>query len=45
MGNKDKGKRETKKPSKKQSKVAPTRKREDFNQVTARIVRENTEKP
>jgi hypothetical protein len=44
MGNKDKGKRETKKPSKKQPKAVPARKREDFNQATARIVREATER-
>jgi len=38
MGSKDKGKREAKKPARKQPKAAPGRKREDFNQVAARIV-------
>jgi len=42
MGSKDKGKRETKKPAKKQPKPAPVRKREDFIQTPARIVKETT---
>jgi hypothetical protein len=37
MGNKDKGKREAKKPAKKQPKSAPARKREDINQIAAHI--------
>jgi len=44
MGNKDKGKRESKKPPKKQPKAAPGRKREDFSQTVAHIVRETTDK-
>jgi hypothetical protein len=44
MGNKDSGKRESKKPATKQPKPAPGRKREDFSQAAARIVREATEK-
>ena len=40
MGNKSIGKRETKKPAKKQPKAAPPRKREDFSQAAARISRE-----
>jgi hypothetical protein len=41
MGSKDKGKRESKKPAKKQPKpAAPARKREDFSQTAARIVKE-----
>lgn len=44
MGSKDKGKREPKKPAKKQPKAAPGRKREDFSQAAARIVREATER-
>jgi len=43
MGNKDKGKRESKKPAKKPSKAAPVRKREDFGHTAVRIVREATE--
>jgi hypothetical protein len=44
MGSKDKGKREAKKPARKQPKAAPGRKREDFNQVAARIVPEAKQK-
>jgi hypothetical protein len=44
MGNKDSGKREAKKPAKKQSKPTPGRKREDFSQAAARVVREATER-
>jgi hypothetical protein len=44
MGNKNTGKRETKKPAKAQPKAAPGRKREDVNQTAARIVREATER-
>jgi len=43
MGSKDKGKKETKKPPKPKSKGAP-RKREDVNPVSARIIREPTER-
>jgi len=44
MGSKDKGKREAKKPARKQPKAAPGRKRDDFSQVAARIVPESKEK-
>ncbi len=44
MGNKDKGKREAKKPAKKSPKAVPARKREDFSQAAARIIREGTER-
>jgi hypothetical protein len=44
MGSKDKGKRESKKPARKQPKAAPGRKREDFSQVAARIVPEAKQK-
>lgn len=44
MGNKDKGKRESKKPAKKQPKAAPARKREEFSQTTTRIAGEATDK-
>jgi hypothetical protein len=44
MGNKDKGKRESKKPAKKPSKPAPARKREDFSQTVTRIEKEATER-
>jgi len=40
MGSKDKGKRETKKPAKKQPKPLPVRKRDDSSQTVARIVKE-----
>jgi len=43
MGNKDKGKKETKKPAKPQPKAAPGRKREDFSQAV-RIVKEAAER-
>jgi hypothetical protein len=43
MGNKDKGKKETKKPAKKTPKASPARKREEFSQSAVRIVREATE--
>jgi len=42
MGNKNAPKREKKKPAKTQPK-APPRRREDFSQAAARIVREATE--
>jgi hypothetical protein len=42
MGNKDKGKREAKKPAKKQPKSAHARKREDINQIAAHISGEAT---
>jgi len=42
MGSKDKGKRETKKPAKKQPKPAPARKREDFSQAAARIIKDSS---
>jgi len=44
MGSKDKGKREPKKPARKQPEAAPGRKREDFSQVAARIVPEAKQK-
>jgi hypothetical protein len=45
MGSKDKGKKETKKPPKPKAKAAPApRKREDFSQAAARIVRQGTER-
>jgi len=44
MGSKDKGKKEPKKPAKKIAKPSPAKKREDFSQAAARIVREATEK-
>jgi hypothetical protein len=43
MGNKNSQKREKKKPAKTQPKATPGRKREDYNQAAARIVREATE--
>jgi hypothetical protein len=45
MGNKDKGKRETKKPAKKHPKPAPGRKRDEFSRAGARIVPEAADKP
>jgi hypothetical protein len=44
MGSKDKGKREAKKPARKQPKAAPGRKRDDFSQVASRIVPETKQK-
>jgi hypothetical protein len=44
MGNKNTGKRETKKKPQPKPKVAPGRKREDFSQAAVRIVKEATEK-
>jgi len=43
MGNKNKAKPEKKKPAKVQPKTPP-RKREDFSQAAARVVREATER-
>jgi hypothetical protein len=37
MGNKDKGKKEQKKPAKVQPKAAPARRRDDMSQVTSHI--------
>jgi hypothetical protein len=44
MGNKNIGKKETKKPAKPQPKAAPGRKRGDVNQGAARIIPEATER-
>jgi hypothetical protein len=44
MGNKNASKPEKKKPAKSQPKASPGRRREDFNQVASRIVKEPTEK-
>jgi hypothetical protein len=44
MGNKNTAKREVKKKPQPKIKTAPGRKREDFIQAPARIVREATEK-
>jgi len=43
MGTKSIDKQETKKPTKKPPNPTPGRKREDFSQAAARIVREATE--
>jgi len=37
MGNKNKGKKETKKPPKPEPKAAPGRRRDDFSQTVTRI--------
>ena len=44
MGNKNTGKREEKKKPQPKAKTAPGRKREDFSQSAARIVRDTTER-
>ena len=45
MGNKNTGKREVKKPAKKQPKPAPGRAREDINYSTTRTISGQTDKP
>jgi hypothetical protein len=45
MGNKDKGKKETKKVAKKQPKPPPGRARGDINQATTRTISGQTDKP